>query len=70
MKAERVRWGFPRSTHIVVENGFHETLPAAEVQALVADFLQGTIVADRYVALDAPSFASLEDTKRGQRQTY
>ena len=70
MKAERVRWGFPRSTHIVVENGFHETLPAAEVQALVADFLQGTIVADRHVALDAPSFASLEDTKRGQRQTY
>jgi pimeloyl-ACP methyl ester carboxylesterase len=31
MKAERLRWGFPRSTHIVVENGFHETLPAAEV---------------------------------------
>ena len=51
MNAERMRWGFPRSTHIMVENGFHETLPANEVQALIVEFLQGSNVADRHVTL-------------------
>ena len=67
---ERMRWGFPRSTHIVVENGFHETLPAAEVQALVIEFLQGTNVADRHVAFATPTFLSLQDAKRRERQTH
>ncbi len=69
MKAERMRWGFLRSTHIIVENGFHETLPATEVQALVVEFLQGANVADRHVTFAAPSFLSLDDVKRGQRPT-
>jgi pimeloyl-ACP methyl ester carboxylesterase len=70
MKAERMRWGFPRSTHIVVENGFHETLPADEVQALVVDFLQGKEVADRHVAFPAPHFLSLADAKQAERQSH
>lgn len=70
MKTERIRWGFPRSTHIVVENGFHETLPAGEVQDLVVEFLQGANVADRHVTFVAPSFLSLEDAKRGERQSH
>jgi alpha-beta hydrolase superfamily lysophospholipase len=41
MKAERMRWGFPRSTLIVAENGFHETLPAEDAQAVVVDFFKG-----------------------------
>jgi len=39
--AEDVRWGFSNSVHIIVENGFHETLPAREVQDLVVDFFKG-----------------------------
>jgi pimeloyl-ACP methyl ester carboxylesterase len=70
MKAERMRWGFPRSTHIVVENGFHETLPAAEVQDLVVDFLKGAYVADRHITFDSPSFLSLDDAKRALRQAH
>src|SRR5215472_8148464 len=51
-KAERIRFGFPRSTHIVVENGFHETLPAADVQALVVDFFKGQDVTDRHIVFE------------------
>ena len=66
MKAERIRWGFPRSTHIVVENGFHETLPAEEAQALVADFFAGQDVSGRHVRFEAPRFATVDEAKRGQ----
>lgn len=64
MKAERLRWGFPLSTHIIVENGFHETLPVSEVQALVADFFKGQDVAGRRIVFDPPRFLSLEDAKK------
>jgi len=66
MKAERMRWGFPRSTHIVVENGFHETLPAADVQALVVDFFKGQDVTDRHIVFETPRFLSLDDAKRSK----
>ena len=69
MKAERWRWGFSRSTMIVVENGFHETLPAGEVQALVADFFRGADVADRRITFQVPTFVSLEDANRPRRPT-
>jgi pimeloyl-ACP methyl ester carboxylesterase len=68
MKAERMRWGFSRSTMIVVENGFHETLPAPEVQSLVADFLRGTDVKDRHITFDLPTFLSLDDAKKSPQQ--
>jgi len=64
MRAERIRWGFPRSSHIVVENGFHETLPAADVQALVLDFFNGRDVTGRSVTLESPHFLPLADAKR------
>lgn len=70
MKAERVRWGFPRFTHIMVENGLHETLPAAEIQSLVVEFLQVANVADSHVTFAAPNFLSLADVKRGERETH
>jgi len=66
MKAERMRWGFPRSTHIVIDNGFHETLPAEKVQAIVVDFLKGENVDDRHVMLEAPHFLSLDEAKHSQ----
>jgi pimeloyl-ACP methyl ester carboxylesterase len=55
-QAEAVRWGFPVSTHLVVENGGHETLPSAQVQEVVAAFLAGEDVSGRRVAFAPPRF--------------
>jgi hypothetical protein len=54
----------------VVENGFHETLPAAEVQDLVMDFLGGNDVACRDVTFDVPSFLSLDSANKSQQQAH
>ena len=61
--AEEVRWGFPHSMHIIVENGFHETLPAREVQDVVVDFFSGQDVLGRRVALEPPRFLSPEQAR-------
>lgn len=61
--AENVRWGFPNSVHIVVENGFHETLPAHEVQDIVVDFFKGQDVSGRRVTFARPVFLTLEQAK-------
>lgn len=66
MKAERMRWGFPHSTHIVLENGFHESPPAEGVQAIVVDFLKGEDVDDRHIMLQAPHFLSQDEAKHSQ----
>ena len=61
--AEEVRWGFPNSAHIIVENGFHETLPAREVQDIVVDFFKGQDVSGRRVTFARPVFLTLEQAK-------
>jgi pimeloyl-ACP methyl ester carboxylesterase len=61
--AENVRWGFPNSVHIIVENGFHETLPAREVQDIVVDFFKGQDVSARRVTFARPVFVNLEQAK-------
>ena len=61
--AENVRWGFPNSVHIIVENGFHETLPASEVQDIVVDFFKGQDVSGRRVTFARPVFLNLEQAK-------
>ena len=55
-QAEEARSGFPNGIHVVVENGSHETLPADEVQTLVADFLGSADVSGRAVTLPPPRF--------------
>ena len=55
-QAEEALRGFPRGIHVVVENGSHETLPAEEVQVLVADFLAEMDVTGRVVTLPFPRF--------------
>jgi pimeloyl-ACP methyl ester carboxylesterase len=62
-QAEEVRWGFPNSTHLIVEHGWHETLPDAEVQAAVLDFFKGTDVSRRAITLASPRFLSVEEAK-------
>jgi pimeloyl-ACP methyl ester carboxylesterase len=64
MKAEHMRWGFPHSTYIVIENGFHETLPDDDVQAVVVDFFKGQDVSDRRVKFEVPRFLSLDEAKQ------
>jgi hypothetical protein len=48
----------------VIENGFHETLPAEGV--IVVDFLKGEDVDDRHIMLQAPHFLSLDEAKHSQ----
>ncbi|MCA1643561.1 MAG: alpha/beta hydrolase [Acidobacteria bacterium] len=62
-QAEELRWGFPVSTHLVVENGGHETLPSEEVQSVVVDFFKGQDVGARSVRFDPPRFLSVEELK-------
>ena len=50
-QAEEVRAGFPNGVRLTIENGFHETLPAPEVQRMVAEFLGGTDVKQRVIEL-------------------
>jgi len=61
--AENIRWGFPDSVHIIVENGFHETLPASEVQDIVVDFFKGQDVSARRITFARPVFLSIEQAK-------
>ena len=55
-QAEEALAGFSNGVHIVVENGSHETLPAAEVQSLVVDFFAGADVTGRTISLPLPDF--------------
>lgn len=66
MQPEICKEALGHSTHIVVENGFHETLPAERVQAVVADFLKGEDVHDRNIVLQALHFLSLDEAKHSQ----
>lgn len=59
-QAEELRWGFSRSTHIVVEHAGHEdTLPNDEVQAAIADFLAGKDVGGLRIRLPRPKFVPI-----------
>jgi pimeloyl-ACP methyl ester carboxylesterase len=62
-QAEEVRWGLHDSAHLVVENGGHETLPSADVQAVVIDFFKGIDVRGRTVSFASPKFLSVEEAK-------
>jgi pimeloyl-ACP methyl ester carboxylesterase len=62
-QAEEVRWGFPNGVHLIVGNAGHETLPAADVQAIVADFFHGQDVTQRKVVLPSPRFKTPEELR-------
>jgi pimeloyl-ACP methyl ester carboxylesterase len=54
-QAEEVRWGFPNSVHVIVENAGHEsTLTLREVRGLMVDFLMGKDVAGRRIVGPSP----------------
>jgi pimeloyl-ACP methyl ester carboxylesterase len=58
--AATLLWGFPNGIQILIENGFHETLPSSDVQSLVLDFLNGRSVANRNMTFDRPEYLSLD----------
>ena len=62
-QAEEVRWGFPNSVHLIVENAGHESLPAIEVQSVIVDFFKGQYVCKQTVSLARPRFVSVEEAK-------
>lgn len=54
-QAEQVRWGFPNSVHVIVENAGHEsTLLLPEMEKLMVDFLKGTDVSGRRIVAASP----------------
>lgn len=61
--AEEVRWRFPNSTHLIVENGGHETLPGSQVQTVIVNFFKGQDVKGRTVSFERPRFLSVEEAK-------
>ena len=68
-QAEQLRWGMPRASHLIVENAGHEdTLPIAEVQAVIRDFFAGKDTSGRRVSLPVPDFKSVEEAKRERRR--
>jgi pimeloyl-ACP methyl ester carboxylesterase len=65
-QAEEVRWGFPNSTHVIIENSGHEMLPDSEVQSVVVDFFKGQDVSGRKVSFPRPRFVSVEQAKSSE----
>ncbi|HVS32761.1 MAG TPA: alpha/beta fold hydrolase [Thermoanaerobaculia bacterium] len=64
-QAEELRWGFTSSTHLVVENAGHEqTLPEPAVQKAIVDFLKGTDVRGRTIALPPVKFVPVTTPRR------
>jgi pimeloyl-ACP methyl ester carboxylesterase len=56
-QAERVRWGFTTSAHIIVENAGHEsTLNVPGVVASIAQFMRGATVQSQFVRVPLPAF--------------
>ena len=59
-QAEQLRFGFPNSSHLIIENAGHETLPSSEVQDVVVDFFRGADVSARHVAFPPPKFTPMK----------
>ena len=61
-QAEELRWGFPNSTHIIVENAGHEQTLLQNPQALplLVDFLAGQDVRGRRIDMPPLRFVPLE----------
>ena len=56
-QAEEVRWGFPFSSHIIVDYAGHEDyLPNESVRAAIVDFLAGKDVNSIHISLGLPQF--------------
>ena len=55
-QSDEIVWGLSSGESVRVENGFHDTLPSPDVQAIVMEFLGGADVGGRSVELPPPTF--------------
>jgi len=62
--AEEALWGFAHGGLVSVENGFHETLPSAEVQEVVTELFGGADIGGRTLRFPAPEFLTIEEAKK------
>ncbi|MCI0662586.1 MAG: CIA30 family protein [Acidobacteria bacterium] len=62
--AEEVRWGFPNSVHLVIENAGHVTHTQPVVHSTVIDFFKGLDVRGRVLSVESPRFLTVEEAKR------
>jgi pimeloyl-ACP methyl ester carboxylesterase len=60
---EQLRLGMPQSRHVIVINGFHETLPSSEVQKVVVAFLRGDEIGSPVIDFERPKFLSIEEAR-------
>jgi pimeloyl-ACP methyl ester carboxylesterase len=60
-EAEEIAWGFPRGTHLIVHNGFHDTLHVGEVQKTVAEYFAGKDPRGKSILMPPPRFVRVED---------
>jgi pimeloyl-ACP methyl ester carboxylesterase len=65
-QAEEVLWGLANGVSAIVENGFHETLPSSDVQAIVTEFLSGAEVRRRIIQFAPLNFLTIEEAKTSQ----
>jgi hypothetical protein len=63
-QAEEVLWGLANGGSLLVENGFHETLPSPDVQAVVTQFFSGVDIRRRVIEFSPPVFLTVEEAKR------
>jgi pimeloyl-ACP methyl ester carboxylesterase len=69
-QAEEVLWGLANGGSVIVENGFHETLPSPDVQAIVTEFFSGADVSRRIIQLAPPSFLTIKEAETSQQVAH
>jgi len=62
-QSDELVWGLSNGESLRVENGFHDTLPFSDVQAIVTEFLGGADVTGRSMSLPPPTFLTIEKAK-------
>jgi pimeloyl-ACP methyl ester carboxylesterase len=69
-EAEEIRLGFPNSSHLIVDNAFHETMTIPDVQRVIVEFLSGADTPSQHLSVPPPQFLTIEQAKapagRGQ----
>jgi hypothetical protein len=69
-QAEEVLWGLANGGSVLVENGFHETLPSPDAQAVVTEFFGGADVRRRVVQFPPPGFLTIEEAETSQQAAH
>ena len=69
-QAAEVLWGLVNGGSLLVDYGFHETLPSPDVQAVVAEFLGGADISHRIVHEPPLRFLTIEEAKAAPQPAH